>query len=75
MIRDRLGVRPVAIQLPIGIEDTFRGVIDLVEMRAIVYRDDLGSQIDVTDIPTELLAEAAKHREAMVEAIAEVDES
>jgi elongation factor G len=74
MIRDRLGVRPVPIQLPIGIEDTFRGVIDLVEMKAIVYRDDLGAQIDVTDIPAELLADAAKHREAMVEAIAEVDD-
>jgi len=74
MIRDRLGVRPVPIQLPIGIEDSFRGVIDLVEMKAIVYRDDLGAQIDVTDIPAELAAEAAKHREAMVEAIAEVDD-
>ncbi len=74
MIRDRLGVRPVPIQLPIGIEDSFRGVIDLVEMKAIVYRDDLGSQIDVTEIPAELVADAAKHREAMVEAIAEVDD-
>jgi len=74
MIRERLGVRPVPIQLPIGIEDSFRGVIDLVEMKAIIYRDDLGSQIDVTEIPAELLAEAAKHREAMVEAIAEVDD-
>jgi elongation factor G len=74
MIRDRLGVRPVPIQLPIGIEDTFRGVIDLVAMKAVVYRDDLGAQIDVVDIPADLLAEAARHREAMVEAIAEVDD-
>ena len=62
------------IQIPIGIEDNFRGVIDLVEMKAILYRDDLGAQIDVADIPAELLAEAAKHREAMVEAVAEVDD-
>jgi elongation factor G len=74
MIRDRLGVRPVPLQIPIGIEDTFRGVIDLVEMKAIVYRDDLGSQIDVVEIPAELAAEAARHREAMVEAVAEVDD-
>ncbi len=74
MIRDRLGVKPVPLQLPIGIEDTFRGVIDLVEMKAILYRDDLGSQIDVTDIPPELMPEAKKHREALVEAIAEVDD-
>jgi elongation factor G len=74
MIRDRLGVKPVPIQIPIGAEDTFRGVIDLVEMKAIVYRDDLGSQIDVTDIPDDLLAEAARYREAMIEAVADVDD-
>ncbi|MGE5412740.1 MAG: elongation factor G, partial [Syntrophomonadaceae bacterium] len=75
MIRDRLGVRPVPLQIPIGLEDGFRGVIDLVEMKAIVYRDDLGSLIDVTEIPADLAAEAAKRREAMVEAIAEVDDA
>jgi elongation factor G len=74
MIRDRLGVRPVPVQIPIGSEDKFRGVIDLVEMKAILYRDDLGAQIDVVEIPAELAAEAAKHREAMVEAVAEVDD-
>jgi elongation factor G len=74
MIRDRLGVRPVPIQIPVGIEDSFRGVIDLVEMKAIIYRDDLGSQIDVVEIPAELMAEAAKHREALLEAVAEVDD-
>ncbi len=74
MIRDRLGVRPVPIQIPIGIEDSFRGVIDLVEMKAILYRDDLGSEFDVVDIPADLLAEAARQREAMVEAVAEVDD-
>ena len=74
MIRERLGVRPVPIQIPIGSEDAFRGIIDLVEMRAIVYRDDLGSQMDVIDIPAEFADEAARHREAMIEAVAEVDD-
>jgi len=74
MIEDRLGARPVPIQIPIGAEDKFEGVIDLVEMKAIIYRDDLGSQIDVVDIPGPLLAEAEKHRERMIEAVAEVDD-
>jgi elongation factor G len=75
MIVDRLGARPVPIQIPIGREDTFQGVVDLVAMKAILYRDDLGSKIDVVDIPAELLAEAEKHREAMIEAVAEVDDT
>jgi elongation factor G len=74
MIRDRLGANAVPVQIPIGIEDTFQGVIDLVAMKAIYYRDDLGAQIDVVDIPAEMLAEARKHRDAMVEAVAEVDD-
>jgi elongation factor G len=75
MIRDRLGAKAVPIQIPIGIEDTFKGVVDLVTMKAIYYRDDLGSQIDVVEIPDELLAEAKKHRERMIEAVAEVDDT
>src|SRR5512138_3243747 len=71
MIEDRLGARPVPVQIPIGIEDKFEGVIDLVEMKAILYRDDLGSQIDVVEIPAELQAEAAKHRERMIDVVAE----
>jgi elongation factor G len=74
MIRDRLGATPVPIQIPIGSEDAFEGVVDLVTMKAILYRDDLGSRIDVVDIPDHLRAEAAKHREKMVEAVAEVDD-
>jgi elongation factor G len=74
MIVDRLGARPVPIQIPIGIEDRFQGVIDLIEMKAILYRDDLGSQIDVVEIPAELRAEAEKHRHNLVEAVAEVDD-
>ena len=75
MIVDRLGARPVPIQIPIGIEDTFEGVVDLIEMKAILYRDDLGSQIDVVEIPEHLKAEAAKHRERMIEAVAEADDA
>jgi elongation factor G len=74
MISDRLGVKPVPIQLPIGSEDAFAGVVDLVEMKAIMYRDDLGAQIDVVDIPDDLRALAEKHRETMIEAAAEVDD-
>jgi elongation factor G len=74
MIRDRLGATPVPIQIPIGAEDTFEGVVDLVAMKAILYRDDLGSRIDVVDIPDHLRAEADKHRERLVEAVAEVDD-
>ncbi|HEX2626027.1 MAG TPA: elongation factor G, partial [Candidatus Limnocylindrales bacterium] len=74
MIVDRLGARPVPIQVPIGVEDRFQGVIDLIEMKAILYRDDLGSKIDVVEIPEELKAEAEKHRHLMIEAVAEVDD-
>jgi elongation factor G len=75
MIVDRLGARPVPIQIPIGIEDTFEGIVDLVEMKAILYRDDLGSKIDVVEIPEPLRAEAARHREKLVEAVAEADDA
>ena len=53
-IRDRLGANAVPVQIPIGQEDTFTGVIDLVENNAIIYRDDQGKQIDVVEIPAEL---------------------
>jgi elongation factor G len=75
MIVDRLGARPVPIQLPIGSEDRFEGVIDLIEMKAILYRDDLGSKIDVVEIPEALRADAEKHREKMVEIVAEADDT
>ncbi len=74
MIRDRLGATPVPIQIPIGSEDTFKGVIDLVRMRAIMWSDDLGSTFEETDIPADLADEAARHRERMIELVAEVDD-
>jgi len=75
MIVDRLGARPVPIQLPIGSEDRFEGVIDLIEMKAILYRDDLGSKIDIVEIPESMRADAAKHRERMIEVVAEADDT
>ncbi|MBF6605546.1 MAG: elongation factor G [Chloroflexi bacterium] len=73
-IRDRLGANAVPIQIPIGREDQFKGVVDLVEMKAVYYRDDLGNQIEVEEIPAELRAEAETQRRAMIEAVAEMDD-
>ncbi|MCL6595677.1 MAG: elongation factor G [Firmicutes bacterium] len=74
-IRDRLGAVPVPVQIPIGSEDAFRGVVDLLRMKAIVYVDDLGTQSEVTDIPPELEADARTWRERLVEAAAELDDA
>ncbi len=74
MITDRLGAHPVPIQLPIGVEERFRGIVDLVTMKAIIYVDDLGTTSEVTDIPEELRDLAAEYREKLLEAVAESDE-
>jgi elongation factor G len=75
MMRDRLGANPVPIQLPIGKEEKFRGVIDLVRMKAILWDDDsLGARYEVAEIPADLLAEANATREAMIEEISSVDD-
>ena len=74
MIVDRLGAKPAVIQLPIGAEDTFRGVIDLFTMRATVWKDDLGKEREEIDIPAELLPAAQKARAELVELIAETDD-
>jgi elongation factor G len=73
-IKDRLGANAVPIQIPIGREDQFQGVIDLIEMQAIYYRDDLGNKIDVVDIPDDLKAEAEQHRHNLLEAVADMDD-
>ncbi len=75
MIVDRLGARPVPVQLPIGAEDRFEGVIDLIEMKAILYRDDLGSKIDVVEIPEALRADAETWRQKMIDIVAEADDT
>ena len=75
-MRDQLGANAVPIQIPIGKEDTFKGIIDLLEMKAIVFQDDsLGAKFDVVEIPEELKAEAKKARDFMVEKVSEVDDS
>ncbi len=75
MMRERLGASPVVLQLPLGREDAFAGVIDLVEMSSYIYEDEsLGAQFRITDIPEEYADLALAAREAMVEAVAETDE-
>lgn len=74
MIKDRLGANAVPIQLPIGKEDTFVGIVDLVEMNAEVYKDDLGKVFETMDIPEDMKVQAEEYREAMIEAVAEADE-
>ncbi len=75
MIVDRLGAHPVSLQLPIGAEEGFRGVVDLVEMRAYVWReDDLGATPEGSEIPAELADAAARARENLVERVAEQDD-
>ena len=72
----RLKCKPVVIQLPIGAEEQFKGIVDLVEMKAVVWRDEtLGSEFDVEEIPEELVAQAQEYRERMIEAVSEVDDN
>ncbi len=74
MMKERLGANPVPIQLPIGKEDGFRGIIDLMTMEATVYYDDLGKDMRIEPIPADMQAEAEQYREAMIESAAEADE-
>ena len=75
MMRDRLGANPIPIQLPIGAEDLFRGVIDLVQMKAIIWSDEsMGANYEVSEIPADLLDDAEAAREALLEEISSVDE-
>jgi len=74
MMKDRLKCNAVPIQLPIGAEDTFTGIIDLVTMKAEIYKDDLGKEFDVTDIPADMKDKADEYHAALVEAVAETDE-
>ncbi len=74
MLRERLGAVPVPVQLPIGAEDDFRGVIDLIRMRSVVYLDDLGTRSDETEIPAALREQAEQMRVRLVEAAAEQDD-
>ena len=74
-MKDRLGAKPVPIQLPIGSEGDFLGVVDLVKMKALVWEgDDLGTEFEIVDIPADLVDKAAEYRAALVEAAADYDE-
>ncbi|MCL2638433.1 MAG: elongation factor G [Oscillospiraceae bacterium] len=75
MMRDRLKTNAVPIQLPIGAEDTFRGIIDLVEMNAEVYEGDMGQNRKIEEIPVDMLETAKKQRDVLLEAISEQDEA
>jgi elongation factor G len=71
----RLKCKPVAIQLPVGSEEQFKGIIDLVEMKAVIWREEtLGAEFDIEEIPQELLALAQEYRERMIETVSEVDD-
>ena len=72
-IKNRLGANPVPLQIPIGAEDTFTGIIDLLKMRAEIYKDELGREIEVIDIPEEYQAQANEQREALIESVVETD--
>ena len=74
MMKDRLKANAIAIQLPIGKEDEFCGIVDLVKMHAVIYKDDLGKEIEYVDIPDEMKDLAVDYRVKLLEAVAEVDE-
>src|SRR3954451_25384023 len=73
-MRDRLGANPVPIQIPIGQEDGFQGVVDLVENQAIVYKDDLGQEFEVTEIPAELSLQAHRYHHPLIDTISHFDD-
>lgn len=73
-MKERLGANAVPIQMPVGSEDSFSGVVDLVSCKAVLYQDELGSQYKVVDVPPELQEEVQLAREVMIEALAELDE-
>lgn len=74
MMKDRLKANAVAIQLPIGSEENFTGIIDLLTMKANIYKNDEGTEIEVLDIPADMVDKANEYREVMIEAVAETDE-
>ena len=75
MMKDRLKCHPLPIQLPIGAEDEFKGIIDLMEMKAYIYNDELGNDISIIDIPDDMVEKAEQYHAEMVEAIAETDDA
>jgi len=75
MIKDRLGAKPLVMQIPVGIESSLKGIVDLVKMKAIIWQDEsLGAKFDVVDIPADLKAEVDKYRKELIETAVEQDE-
>jgi len=74
-VKERLRASAVPIQIPIGSEEKFRGIVDLITMKAHIYLDDLGEEIEITDIPTDILELAQEYRGYLVEAVAESEEN
>jgi elongation factor G len=73
-MKDRLGANPVPIQIPVGEEEAHRGVVDVVELKAIIYLDDLGQEFEVTEIPADLVEQAHAYHQLLIDAVAEFDE-
>ena len=74
MMKTRLGANPVPLQLPIGSEDVFKGMVDLIEMKAIIYTDDLGKTSEAAEIPEEMKDDAELYRQNLLDAVAESDD-
>ena len=75
MVKERLGAKPLVLQIPIGSESSLKGVVDLIEMRAIIWEDEtLGAKFNYEDIPSDLQEKASKYREEMIETVVELDE-
>ncbi|NLC52735.1 MAG: elongation factor G, partial [Firmicutes bacterium] len=74
MMKDKLGANPLPLQIPIGAEDEFRGIVDLIEEKAHIYLDDLGTQSETQEVPAELTATVEKYRNQLLESLAEFDE-
>ncbi|WP_317320883.1 elongation factor G [Subdoligranulum variabile] len=74
MLHDRLHANGVPIQLPVGQEDTFKGIVDLIDMKADIYYDDMGNDVRVEDIPEDMKEQAQEYHDKLIEAVAETDE-
>ena len=75
MIKDRLGAKPLVMQIPVGMEASLKGVIDLVKMKAVLWKDEkLGAEFEYTDIPSDLKDQAEKYRKELIETAVEQDE-
>ncbi len=74
MMKERLGANAVPIQLPIGSEDRFVGIVDLIGMKAHIYKDDLGKDMEVVEIPSDMMDKAKEYREKLIEAVSEINE-